>query len=190
MRSGSAPVLHTTQRPSSSSSKRTRVTSSGASICWRRPWRVLACVTLLESTVLGSQWFEAERAAGVASETAQPVKNIPGSGEGCQATRQAPAGDIAGDGWSTPGELRRSEEHTSELQSCEKLVCRLLLEKKKRSLHAALQRPPLLGGTPENEAEQPVTDLQDQAEVCMYFVHPHTIAHAWPARRRPYTANT
>src|SRR5690606_17371685 len=71
-------------------------------------WRVLACVTLLESTVLGSQWFEAERAAGVASETAQPVKNIPGSGEGCQATRQAPAGDIAGDGWSTPGELRTS----------------------------------------------------------------------------------
>src|SRR5690606_41342862 len=28
----------------------------------------------------------------------------------------------------TPG---RSEEHTSELQSCENLVCRLLLEKKK-----------------------------------------------------------
>src|SRR5690606_41834348 len=26
---------------------------------------------------------------------------------------------------------RRSEEHTSELQSCENLVCRLLLEKKK-----------------------------------------------------------
>src|SRR5690606_40862991 len=28
---------------------------------------------------------------------------------------------------------RRSEEHTSELQSREKLVCRLLLEKKKKS---------------------------------------------------------
>src|SRR3712207_8862037 len=27
----------------------------------------------------------------------------------------------------------RSEEHTSELQSCQYLVCRLLLEKKKRS---------------------------------------------------------
>src|SRR5258708_28077599 len=34
-------------------------------------------------------------------------------------------------GW---GELR-SEEHTSELQSPDHLVCRLLLEKKKRSLH-------------------------------------------------------
>src|SRR5256884_5675229 len=31
-----------------------------------------------------------------------------------------------------PGELGRSEEHTSELQSRLHLVCRLLLEKKKR----------------------------------------------------------
>src|SRR5436309_5378175 len=30
--------------------------------------------------------------------------------------------------------VRRSEEHTSELQSRENLVCRLLLEKKKRNL--------------------------------------------------------
>src|SRR3712207_7418091 len=32
--------------------------------------------------------------------------------------------------------LRRSEEHTSELQSRQYLVCRLLLEKKKRHAHA------------------------------------------------------
>src|SRR3712207_7118161 len=31
-----------------------------------------------------------------------------------------------------PGEDRRSEEHTSELQSRQYLVCRLLLEKKKQ----------------------------------------------------------
>src|SRR3712207_8381058 len=31
--------------------------------------------------------------------------------------------------------LQRSEEHTSELQSRQYLVCRLLLEKKKNSLH-------------------------------------------------------
>src|SRR2546422_7421240 len=37
----------------------------------------------------------------------------------------------AGDGWETAGE--RSEEHTSELQSRLHLVCRLLLEKKKKS---------------------------------------------------------
>src|SRR6266700_5458381 len=32
---------------------------------------------------------------------------------------------------------QRSEEHTSELQSRENLVCRLLLEKKKKNLHDA-----------------------------------------------------
>src|SRR5438034_10271851 len=31
--------------------------------------------------------------------------------------------------------LRRSEEHTSELQSHSDLVCRLLLEKKKKKIH-------------------------------------------------------
>src|SRR3712207_9171442 len=32
-----------------------------------------------------------------------------------------------------PGQLPRSEEHTSELQSRQYLVCRLLLEKKKKN---------------------------------------------------------
>src|SRR5438093_2313025 len=32
----------------------------------------------------------------------------------------------------SPGEATRSEEHTSELQSLTNLVCRLLLEKKKK----------------------------------------------------------
>src|SRR5690606_39680210 len=35
--------------------------------------------------------------------------------------------------------IERSEEHTSELQSRENLVCRLLLEKKKQLLEKALQ---------------------------------------------------
>src|SRR5215475_2748682 len=34
--------------------------------------------------------------------------------------------------WSSPRPSWRSEEHTSELQSRENLVCRLLLEKKKK----------------------------------------------------------
>src|SRR5690606_41619003 len=34
----------------------------------------------------------------------------------------------------------RSEEHTSELQSRENLVCRLLLEKKKHKMHVAVLR--------------------------------------------------
>src|SRR3712207_7210285 len=36
-----------------------------------------------------------------------------------------------------PGHLRRSEEHTSELQSRQYLVCRLLLEKKKKRYHTS-----------------------------------------------------
>src|SRR5688572_31548030 len=36
---------------------------------------------------------------------------------------------------------RRSEEHTSELQSQSNLVCRLLLEKKKKQLSATVTAP-------------------------------------------------
>src|SRR5690606_20711312 len=43
--------------------------------------------------------------------------------------RRAPAGP-----WDP-----RSEEHTSELQSRENIVCRLLLEKKKHTYHAVLR---------------------------------------------------
>src|SRR2546425_2204049 len=39
-------------------------------------------------------------------------------------------GRVAAPGW--PLDARRSEEHTSELQSLAYLVCRLLLEKKKK----------------------------------------------------------
>src|SRR5258708_23156657 len=35
----------------------------------------------------------------------------------------------------SPGEIMRSEEHTSELQSPDHLLCRLLLEKKKLKTH-------------------------------------------------------
>src|SRR5262249_61914655 len=38
--------------------------------------------------------------------------------------------------------LRRSEEHTSELQSLTNLVCRLLLEKKKKSIHIVIYHQP------------------------------------------------
>src|SRR2546427_2670081 len=42
--------------------------------------------------------------------------------------------------WSFPLISRRSEEHTSELQSQSNLVCRLLLEKKKRRGSTAARR--------------------------------------------------
>src|SRR5438309_2977513 len=44
------------------------------------------------------------------------------------------SGSRAGNGFERTG-TRRSEEHTSELQSQFHLVCRLLLEKKKKILH-------------------------------------------------------
>src|SRR2546430_2875538 len=43
------------------------------------------------------------------------------------------------------GSRARSEEHTSELQSQSNLVCRLLLEKKKKNRHYALMRAHGLG---------------------------------------------
>src|SRR5258707_3255097 len=53
-----------------------------------------------------------------------------------QAGRQG-AGLAAGDHEALPDE--RSEEHTSELQSRQYLVCRLLLEKKKKRSHSQPQ---------------------------------------------------
>src|SRR5438270_4860031 len=42
------------------------------------------------------------------------------------------------DNTALPGSNSRSEEHTSELQSQSNLVCRLLLEKKKKTQHTPL----------------------------------------------------
>src|SRR5215213_10366181 len=51
-----------------------------------------------------------------------------GTGRRCEGT----AGCRHGRVHRTPPAHRRSEEHTSELQSLTNLVCRLLLEKKKK----------------------------------------------------------
>src|SRR5437763_9074803 len=57
------------------------------------------------------------------------------SGRSCEATRQESCSG-PGRGRTNPDARRsaRSEEHTSELQSPMYLVCRLLLEKKKREI--------------------------------------------------------
>src|SRR5690606_41990997 len=56
----------------------------------------------------------------------------PAGGDGVQVGGPV-AAPADGDGGDAPGlDVVRSEEHTSELQSRENLVCRLLLEKKKK----------------------------------------------------------
>src|SRR2546426_6043251 len=68
----------------------------------------------------GDLWLVDDRRAGVRAEH-------PGVGDGERATL-----DLLGRQLFRPGEKARSEEHTSELQSPCNLVCRLLLEKKKK----------------------------------------------------------
>src|SRR5690606_40640427 len=53
-----------------------------------------------------------------------PASGLPVNGETPMA--------LEGNGLADDGNPERSEEHTSELQSRENLVCRLLLEKKKK----------------------------------------------------------
>src|SRR3712207_6980631 len=57
--------------------------------------------------------------------------------EGAAQSSGGDAGDVLGRGAQCPGHAKtgRSEEHTSELQSRQYLVCRLLLEKKKGMRH-------------------------------------------------------
>src|SRR2546425_7405124 len=47
-------------------------------------------------------------------------------------------GDVKADSGLSPGFIKRSEEHTSELQSLAYLVCRLLLEKKKKKINVQM----------------------------------------------------
>src|SRR5260370_16202109 len=55
----------------------------------------------------------------------------------------------------------RSEEHTSELQSHLNLVCRLLLEKKKKTLdhHAGCKARPCADHSPKSTAKKALSDL-------------------------------
>src|SRR5204862_6808882 len=57
-----------------------------------------------------------------------PLQDLALHDRGQRAQRRPPRGSPS----SRPGEAPRSEEHTSELQSRRDLVCRLLLEKKKK----------------------------------------------------------
>src|SRR5437899_8678214 len=71
---------------------------------------------------------------------ALPISTAPGGGASRAAARPAsvaaPGGtagrDESPEHFAAHREVLRSEEHTSELQSLRHLVCRLLLEKKKK----------------------------------------------------------
>src|SRR3712207_7787237 len=65
----------------------------------------------------------------IASSSAAPTVRTSASSSGDMFTVQVRTSDRLGTAWIV---TRRSEEHTSELQSRQYLVCRLLLEKKKQ----------------------------------------------------------
>src|SRR3989442_11466892 len=79
---------------------------------------------------------------GPRSTSTRPTSNRSRSGvnsdsEITDSSRYAPTSSFT-PGWSReiwPEDAPRSEEHTSELQSRPHLVCRLLLEKKKKNQH-------------------------------------------------------
>src|SRR2546421_6163431 len=90
----------------------------------------------------------------------------------CEPTRfDAASIGPAGSGWSAS---RRSEEHTSELQSRSDLVCRLLLEKKKKNIHTTPRRAP---GYPANPAPCARGPLRDDPERALWPVQPATSHH-------------
>src|SRR5690242_21188320 len=71
-------------------------------------------------------------AAGAARGRAQLGAAVPPAGRRAESdAARARAGTARGGRGRGPPRRRRSEEHTSELQSHVNLVCRLLLEKKK-----------------------------------------------------------
>src|SRR2546425_7705594 len=93
----------------------------------RRPPRstLFPYTTLFRSR--GEQQGEQQR-----PESAAPVSV---GDDGCPVAVRFEAHElrhVADPGEAHPAMLRRSEEHTSELQSLAYLVCRLLLEKKKK----------------------------------------------------------
>src|SRR3712207_6932130 len=66
---------------------------------------------------------------------ARPARAAPAPAPAAARARRWPAVPACGRPRAAPGPPPRSEEHTSELQSRQYLVCRLLLEKKKTYNH-------------------------------------------------------
>src|SRR5258706_5877667 len=73
---------------------------------------------------------------GIDTADGAQVERVHRSGEEAALDRRAGIAAVVVDVDNARGVDDRSEEHTSELQSLTNLVCRLLLEKKKRRKHA------------------------------------------------------
>src|SRR5258708_29267138 len=94
----------------------------------RRPPRS----TLFPYTTLFRSEDDAERIAG------RPVHLDVVPAVDARSGRQLYKAQGIANGSGADGEVERSEEHTSELQSPDHLVCRLLLEKKKIEISCRL----------------------------------------------------
>src|SRR3712207_8260292 len=75
------------------------------------------------------------------TQNTSPAGSVICQNEPMSASRVAPSDSsrATSAGMSSVSTSTRSEEHTSELQSRQYLVCRLLLEKKKNDTHIHLQ---------------------------------------------------
>src|SRR5207253_4333898 len=95
---------------------------------WPRDWSSDVCSSDLSSA--GGR-FSREVVMYRVRRSASPKHGMVGQRTGRRTSRSTwPSGDSRSTRW--PSNIARSEEHTSELQSRGHLVCRLLLEKKKR----------------------------------------------------------
>src|SRR2546427_11206223 len=117
---------------------RSRLTMS----CWRfsrahtKPRRISAGGTGLRSSAHQRSKTTKEKVMAQQCTHLNQIRNVTPSAQGCEDCLKT------GDTWvhlrlclrctQVSPVLRRSEEHTSELQSQSNLVCRLLLEKKKK----------------------------------------------------------
>src|SRR5436305_10486676 len=87
--------------------------------------------TLFPYTTLFRSRQEVEQAMSALVSSNTPLENVTGIGEGVvEKLKEAGITTVEALADMTPEQ--RSEEHTSELQSRPHLVCRLLLEKKKK----------------------------------------------------------
>src|SRR5256885_4507184 len=102
-------------------------------------------------------------------------------GDGAQAVPRRPASCdvLVVDGFvnGSPAKSLRSEEHTSELQSPCNLVCRLLLEKKKKKWPYRTQSPDELGRDEALGRAVALDDLHHPLAVCLPAPAPDPMAH-------------